>query len=408
MATVAGGASRPSAQASGRIDSLTGLRFVAALSVLVEHFPELVPGVSPERLAQGGGGVSLFFVLSGFLLTVRYRASLGDRPGRARYRFGRVTRIAPLHVAALAIVVPIVVIQSDPFTTYGAGRATVSVLANLGLVHAWVPAQVMYIWNGPAWSISVEMFFYAMLPVLLVAISGRHTTRAPARLIAALLAAQTFVWLIGSWLVGRFLLSRSDDIVGTRLIVSRLANIPALRVGEFAAGCLVGVVFASRAAGARPWPRLESPRFRLGLLLAAIAAVVAIQFTPSCPATACYPDAQNAAALIDLRLFAVYAPIAVVVIAALAWGPTPIGRLLERPTMVRLGEASYALYIFQWIPWLLLYDGGRTERGFWPVFLTVVATVIASVAIHRWFEVPVDRTLRRRRESRQAVSRTDA
>ena len=68
------------------IDALTGLRFFAALIVAVSHFPQIIPidGLHVALERQGAAGVTIFFVLSGFVLTYNYADTFarldGGRP----------------------------------------------------------------------------------------------------------------------------------------------------------------------------------------------------------------------------------------------------------------------------------------------------------------------------------------
>lgn len=376
-----------------RIDSLTGLRFVAAAIVAVEHFPEMIPGLDPNDAAQGGAGVSLFFVLSGFVLVYTYGERIAERTrGGTTRRFvvARFARLTPLHLLALTIIAPLVIILRDPFVDHAAGAVVVGLLANLLLVQAWLPFQVVNLWNGPAWSISVEAFFYAMFPFLLATVVWPMMRRRwVGRAIAAVAVIQVTAFLAISIAAGTFLLGRSGDVDGTRLIVGRLAHVPVLRLGEFVIGCLLASAHRSeyRRLASVGWRWLDDARVRSALLVGAVATVVAIQFTTPCPSTACYPAATDARALIDLRLFVSYLPVVVAIIAALAWGPTPISRLLATRPLVRLGEISYAFYILQWAAWLVINDG-PTRPTQWEAFGAVGVTLVAAFVVHRWVEVP--------------------
>src|SRR4051794_29113441 len=104
-----------SAVGTPRLDSLTGLRAVAAFAVFLTHAQGLFDGgpAGPflRRIsAQGPTGVSFFFVLSGFVLTWSSRP--GDRPG-AFYR-RRFARIAPAYWCALcaAVLLELTVLRS--------------------------------------------------------------------------------------------------------------------------------------------------------------------------------------------------------------------------------------------------------------------------------------------------------
>ena len=98
-----------SSSPGARLLSLTGLRFAAAMLVFGVHAYSFIPveGLA-HRLGHylfdpGDLGVSFFFVLSGFVLTWALRGDTGPRPGR--FWTGRIVRIYPAYVVALALAV---------------------------------------------------------------------------------------------------------------------------------------------------------------------------------------------------------------------------------------------------------------------------------------------------------------
>src|SRR5690606_23572241 len=94
-----------------RIEALTGLRFFAAAAIVLHHlqglpsFPDILGGAIPAQ------GVSVFFVLSGFILTLVHPAL--DEPGQTRkFYLARFARVWPAHIAVLAAV--LLVMQRNP------------------------------------------------------------------------------------------------------------------------------------------------------------------------------------------------------------------------------------------------------------------------------------------------------
>lgn len=145
---------------------MTGLRFIAAFLVFVYH--GTVPFVFADTTVQSGYssvaanagaiGVSFFFVLSGFVLT--WSARPGDRPRRFWRR--RAVKVFPNHVVAYVIALALLLAAGESIRP---GYAA----ATLFLVHSWIPeAQfVATSINGVTWSLSVELVFYLLFPLLL-------------------------------------------------------------------------------------------------------------------------------------------------------------------------------------------------------------------------------------------------
>ena len=82
------------------INALTGIRFVAALGVFVQHMLGRL-GVTTFVWPFGDGGVTFFFVLSGFILTYVYSHRMTGCRDLPRFYFTRWARIWPLHMVTL-------------------------------------------------------------------------------------------------------------------------------------------------------------------------------------------------------------------------------------------------------------------------------------------------------------------
>lgn len=122
----------------------------------------------PKEIFEGwllDNGVSLFFVLSGFILTYVY-PSLDTRIAVWRFWVARIARIWPAHIATLGLCY--LLLDGDP-SRYGIGFDTLALgLANILLVHAWIPyVESFFSYNNVSWSISTEAFFYLAFPALI-------------------------------------------------------------------------------------------------------------------------------------------------------------------------------------------------------------------------------------------------
>ncbi len=165
------------------IKPLTGLRFAAAMLVVMHHLLHidvssghgvgcLLKKLASNFSSAGFVGVSFFFVLSGFILTYTY---LG-RPGqvgikRRDFCVARLARVYPTYLFAL-------VIAAVPFwrgwqpggpNTACATPKVVTALTTPLLLQAWTPCARAW-WNAPGWSLSAEAFFYLLFPLLAVPI----------------------------------------------------------------------------------------------------------------------------------------------------------------------------------------------------------------------------------------------
>ena len=196
-----------SVTATGRVDSLTGIRAVAALLVVLTHaayttgkYPQGYVGLVYSRMEIG---VPIFFVLSGFLLFapwVKPAASGGPAPSVRRYAWHRVRRIMPAY--AITVVAAYLLYH---FRTAGPnpGHTWEGLFRNLTLSQIYTDHYLYsYLHQGltQMWSLAVEVAFYVALPLLaylLLVLLCRRRWR-PGLLLAGLagLAMVSPAWLI--------------------------------------------------------------------------------------------------------------------------------------------------------------------------------------------------------------------
>jgi len=108
-----------------------------------------------------GAGVSFFFVLSGFILAHVYNREVNWK----RFYAARAARLWPSHLVCLAVAAVLIgdVTGAQAPLEY-AGR----LIANILLVQAWWPDfRLIFSFNSVSWSISTEVFFYLLFPLLL-------------------------------------------------------------------------------------------------------------------------------------------------------------------------------------------------------------------------------------------------
>ena len=174
-----------------RFPLLDPLRAIAALFVVITHTTQL-GGFNREHFLGAwtvrlDSGVAIFFVLSAFLLYrpfVSARLDHRDAPRVRRYARRRALRILPAYWVACILLGLLDAthtpnIFSDDWWIY------------FGLLQSWSKETIIS-GIGVAWSLSVEMAFYVLLPVyalFMAKLLGRRDRDAQARLELKLLAA---------------------------------------------------------------------------------------------------------------------------------------------------------------------------------------------------------------------------
>lgn len=375
-----------------QLRALTGLRFVAALHVALYHAlrPVLVDvdGAGNPLLtfiANGPAAVTLFFVLSGFVL-VQSVGAAGHLDGEQRrvpwraFIAARLARIAPVYLLALAVVVPLGLaarhrgLVDDPLGPLS------FVLVAAGL-QAFVPEAALR-WNPPAWSVSAELFFYVCFPVVVVVLA-RWTTTARSRF------AQT-LWLLGLLAPLAYLYLDPDHLTwpkpGDEGFWLHLVQFnPLLRLPEFVVGVVAGLLW--RRGGAIP-AQLRGP-----VVVVAIVGSVVVASIAGVPRLLLHNG--------------LLAPAYAALIVALSYGEGAVARVLSSSPLQRLGEASYALYLLH-VPllmWAMALTKTSAAKGLSPtvaVVVVVLAAIPLSLLVERVVERPARRFLRARLMSTSA------
>lgn len=324
-------------------------------------------------MSAGYNGVTLFFMLSGFVLAWNYTDKLRRGEPRELWSFAiaRIARIYPLYLTALLwVVAPSIVSHSLPGYTWK------HVLA----VQPWSPdLAIAYGLNGPGWSVGVEFFLYACFPILLVTVSRiRRTTALFAVCVAAIAAVFALAWWFHS--SGRADLPWTDPASAHRW----LYRMPLTRLGDFTIG-IVAALLIKRGSARTP------TTYGLFAQVASVVVFAALMTSERVLFTAWSWDAA-------------YVVPAALLIWGLATAPhAPAARLLATRPLILAGEASFAFYLLH-APLLSQLAIGPTETWYGFAFTTILeffVILFVAVGAHQLVEVPAQRWLRSRLDRTQ-------
>lgn len=345
---------------------LDGLRAVSIVGVLLFH------GAATSGLDgwfRGGNlGVSVFFTLSGFLITTLLLTE-HERAGSidmGRFWTRRIRRLAP---ASLTVVVTVTLLSAM------SAMSAMSAWSwfDLRRADAWAATWSVTNWHviaggegrllqtivgplGPTWSLAVEEQFYVLLAIGIWAASRR---RRPA--VAVAVGAVAVVVL--SVLLANTVSSWSP----------RLEFGTDVRAGELAVGCLLAVVVRRRRDG------LAARASGLDLVGAVGLVAIAMLFTTAGTAPWLLRGGHVALSLVW----------AAVITAVLAHGR--VAAWLSWAPMVQVGRWSYSLYLVHWPVFLVLTPDRTRVDGVPLVVLKVAVAGVLAVALHRLIEQPVRR-----------------
>ncbi|WP_308408559.1 acyltransferase [Streptomyces sp. AC627_RSS907] len=369
---------------AARLDSLTGLRFGAALLVFLNHvglpFPHLRLLESESATSKlfdvtanaGALGVTFFFVLSGFVLTWSAR----EKDTAPRFWRRRLVKIYPNYVITWALAL---ILFASAYTSTGIS------VANLFMVHVWVPDFEVYSSvNQPSWSLGCEAFFYACFPYLHSLFQRIRADRlkywitgTAAAAIATPLAAYVFIadrpYFPGS-------------AIGANVSAEQYwfaYMMPATRILDFVLGMLV-----AQAVIRGRWFNIGM--VWSGLLLAG--SYVLCSYVP-------FLYSQRSVTLI---------PIVLLIAAAATADIRGSASIFRSRTMIWLGEISFAFYLIHFI--VLTYVRKEVDGYFSVaestglVLLSLAISVLASWALYALVERPITRRFSSSRRARRAVA----
>ena len=341
----------PSAGALAYRPDIDGLRAVAVLAVIAYHARrELMPG--------GFCGVDVFFVISGFLITgiILGEISAG-RFSLVRFYTRRIRRIFPALgvMLALCLLLGHRVLLPEEYRLMGK-----HVVASVGFVEnvllyrslgyfAWHADQIPLL---HLWSLAVEEQFYAVFPLVVMAL-----VRLRCRLSWAFLA------MLAASLAGSRFASLGDPDAGFYLAW--------YRAWELLVGSLLAV-----------WLRNGSlPRSRWAVESMSACGAFGLLFS-----------------LMWLRYWMAYpswragVPVASAALLIAAGKDALFNRLvLSNKVAVGIGLVSYPLYLFHWpiFAFLHIRDGIAVEPEAAELVAALVATVVLTLLTYAWIERPI-------------------
>lgn len=155
-----------------RFEALDSLRGVCAVLVVMFHMPVASHWRDWGLVQHGYLFVDYFFVLSGFVIAHAYAHRLKTTVDAGRFMVRRLGRVWPLHALMLAAFVGLELVRLwthfDGATPFTRDRSIESIFTNLLLIQAF-NIHPSLTWNGPAWTLSVEVGCYVVFAGLVLA-----------------------------------------------------------------------------------------------------------------------------------------------------------------------------------------------------------------------------------------------
>lgn len=340
---------------------LSFIRFLLAIGVLLFHYgtvyyPFTLSGLQ-TLIVNSSFRVSFFFFISGFILTLVYQQK-GEALSALYFYKKRLTRILPVYWLAFFLTLLLVLFVK------GAGpKGLVIVLHALGL-QTWYPGYVLDL-NYTTWSISVELFFYALFPFLLNGIKRVSPGKLAsiALLVYVLQDIQHFIFV-------------NDLSNNTKTMEEFISTFPLWHLSTFFIG-----MFTARIIALDTFPHvLRDHSVALFFSVLLIFAYILLAPNP----------------LLKYIHNGLLSPLFMLLVLSLYYDRTWLARLLSWPPLSRLGDLSYGIFVFQYPVWIILTavlpePFTKTSVYF---FGYVFMVMLVSFLVNRYFEKPLLMKLR--------------
>ncbi|OGX81795.1 acyltransferase family protein [Hymenobacter glacialis] len=366
------------------IKPLTSLRFLFALMVFGDHLQFFDFAQYPQFkewhyrvIGEGFIGVSFFFILSGFILSLNYDERLLSRKVSLReFWVARIARVYPLHLLTLLLALALEIANTEQASDFFADPAdsVATFLGNAALLHSFVPdPNYFFAYNAPSWSISDEMFFYFAFPfIILLFIRNKALLRYSFLLF---LAIPAFMYFSPGQSHHKYLYIN-----------------PFFRIVDFVLGIFLHQVYKASYLGRLYRSRAGATAMELLSVGAFVAVFYYHNYVPVVYRYSCY----------------YWVPMALVIFSfAHSWGY--VSAMLSGKALVLLGEISFSFYLIHQL--VIRYVVSRNDVYDFvedSYVLTGVIFLISlglSYLLHKYVEIPCNRYLKEKyRRSRFAAA----
>ena len=297
-----------------RIKTLNAWRGIFAIVIVLYHSHVHITDQAVSL------GVSFFFIVSGFLLTLHHSAENLVSPKQWwAFWWKRTQRIYPVHWLALTCIAYFFfVVKHKPFEPS-------SFFAQVALVQGWIPKrEVFFGYNGVSWFLGALLFCYACFPFINYLFS-RLRLRWQVILVTAI-----FVFLAW-WL---------QQLTAQQRVYTYVC--PAIRLGDFIIGIVAGNLYRLMAKTQFTYSRAKATLIELAAVLFALEVIFINRTT-------------ELVTIWDNYLLWWIPAMFIVLSAAMLNGQEGwLGQVLKSKPFQWLGDMSLEIYIFQGVAALMV------------------------------------------------------
>jgi peptidoglycan/LPS O-acetylase OafA/YrhL len=339
-----------------RVEQLTFTRFLAAIAIVIYHYGKnIIPfnfEISSFVFRQANLGVSYFFVLSGFIMIIAYNQNKVILT--LEYFKRRFARIYPVYFMSIILLLGYFLLSKGRIDFKG-------LILNITMIQAWIPGQALS-YNFPAWSLSVEVFFYLLFPFLFNKI---YTKQPLKKLVIPVLLIFVITQILTNYLVNSSFYN-GYPVVRHDLIF----YFPLMHLSSFLIGNIAGLYFMNRK---------KTKNYDWSILLIFIGLIILLSYRTEIN----YHNGM-------LALF--FAPLMILISS----NNGIITKVFNWKLLVFLGKISYGIYIFQSPIYKLVNGVFKTlsiDNAILKFYSALILLIIISAISYHYIEKPLRRKI---------------
>ena len=347
------------------ITGLDGIRAIAVIMVLAYH-------LKLSLLKSGFLGVTVFFVLSGYLITGILISEVEEEGtiDLKNFWLRRIRRLVPAVLSMAVVIIFVSAVVNRIIFTKGCKDFLASVL---GFNNWWqIFNKVSYFEAAGVpspfthcWSLAIETQFYLIYPLILLEIYKLVKSRGEGRANRGLLfAGVTLLLALISVILMIVLFDPQQD-------ASRVYYGTDTRAFSLLFGALLAILWEYRMV-----PRKLSASVNMVLGSVSFAALLVMTIAINGSSNFWYRGGQFFGTILT-----------VLMVYAVSGRKTWLSRFLSNPVLKWMGDRSYSIYLWHY-PIILLISKG-IKASWWITLIEIVLSVVLSELSYRFIETPI-------------------
>lgn len=355
------------------IPALTGIRAIAVYLIFFKHLNFFSPKTQPNLylfVNQFYSFLSIFFVLSGFLIYYKYHEiSSLNKTKLYNYFINRVSRVFPI----LIILITTTFILGYYHGLYSGKEALNLYLLNISLLKGF-SSDYFLTGIGPSWSLSVEELFYLLSPLIFF-----FTKK-----ILSLIKFVILFYLLGLLITYLFYLNPTDGFFKDNIFTFNYTFFG--RVFEFACGIYLGMMVKGNVKPITKKPFSKNILYAgLGIILVSVVLLFLI---------ARHNQIMHATdSIAGIMVNNLLMPVGIVLIFySLIYQKGKLQKFLSSRLMVALGSSTYSFYLLH-TTFVLSYIYKFFSTN---ILITFVLMILISYIFYKTVEQPLASILRKK------------